>query len=110
LTAVHHKDKFYVADSTSTIKIFDHKGKFLQETKSVGGKTIKLLSMAVDSLHENLVCTSDSTILVVKTDGSVVTTFPMGGRLNAIAVSKGCKSLVACFHEKKFFQILSHRE
>lgn len=111
VAAVHHKDKFYVADCTSTIKIFDNKGKFLQETKSLGGKTIKLLSLAVDSLHENLVCASDNnTILVVKTDGSVVTTFPMGGRLNAIAVSKGCNSLVACFHEKKFFQILSHKE
>ena len=111
LAAVHHKDKFYVADCTSTIKIFDNKGKFLQETKSLGGKTIKLLSMAVDSQHENLVCASDkNTVLVVKTDGSVVTTFPMGGSLNAIALSKGCKSLVACFHEKKFFQILSHKE
>lgn len=111
LAAVHHKDKFYVADCTSTIKIFDNKGKFLQETKNLGGKSIKLLSLAVDSLHDNLVCSSDkNTILVVKTDGSVVTTFPMGGRLNAIAMSKGCDSLVACFHEKKFFQILSHKE
>ena len=110
LAAVHHKDKFYVADCTSTIKIFDNKGKFLQETKSLGGKTIKLLSLAVDSLHENLVCASDNTILVVKSDGNVVTSFPMGGHLNAIAVSKGCNSLVACFHEKKFFQILSHKE
>ena len=111
LAAVHHKDKFYVADCTSTIKIFDNKGKFLQETKTLGGKSIKLLSLAVDSLHENLVCVSDkNTVLVIKTDGSLVTTFPMGGRLNAIAVSKGCNSLVACFHEKKFFQILSHKE
>jgi len=111
LAAVHHKDKFYVADCTSTIKIFDNKGKFLQETKHLGGTSTKLLSLEVDSLHENLVCVSDkNTILVVKTDGSVITTFPMGGRLNAIAISKGCNSLVACFHEKKFFQILSHKE
>lgn len=110
LAAIHYKDKFYVADCTSTIKIFDNKGKFLQETKSLGGKTIKLLSLVVDSLRENLVCASENTILVIKTDGNVVTSFPMGGHLNAIAVSKGCNSLVACFHEKKFFQILSHKE
>ncbi|KAL9984615.1 hypothetical protein ACROYT_G006928, partial [Oculina patagonica] len=111
LAAVHYKDKYFVADCTSTIKIFDNKGKFLQETTYLGGKSTKLLSLAVDSVRDSLVCSSDkNTILVVKTDGRVVTTIPMGGHLNAVAMSKGCNSLVACFHEKKFIQILSHKE
>lgn len=111
LAAVHHKDKYFVTDCTSTIKIFDNKGKFLQETKNLGGKSTKVLSLAVDSMHGTLVCSSDkNTILVVKTDGHLVATIPMGGHLNAVAMSKGCNSLVACFHEKKFIQILSHTE
>lgn len=111
LAAVHHKDKFFVTDCTSTIKIFDNAGKFLHETKKLGVNSTKLLSLAVDSVHDSLVCGSDkNTILVVKTDGSVITTLPMGGNLNAVAMSKGCDSLVACFHEKKFIQILSHKE
>ncbi|KAJ7391603.1 hypothetical protein OS493_017300 [Desmophyllum pertusum] len=111
LAAVHHKDKFFVTDCTSTIKIFDNAGKFLHETKKLGGNSTKLLSLAVDSVHDSLVCGSDkNTILVVKTDGNVITTLPMGGNLNAVAMSKGCDSLVACFHEKKFIQILSHKE
>ena len=111
LAAVHYKDKFFVSDNTNTIKIFDNKGKFLQETKSLGCKSTKLLSLAVDSVHDSIVCSSDkNAILVVKTDGRVVTTIPMGGSLNAIALSKECNSLVACFREKKFVQILSHKE
>lgn len=113
LAAVLHKDKYFVTDCTSTIKIFDKKGKFLQETKNVGGNSTnpsKLLSLAVDGVHDNLVCVSNhNTILVVKTDGSIVSRIPMGGRLNSIAMSKGCNSLVASFQEKKFIQILSHK-
>ena len=70
-----------------------------------------MVSMALDAVHDSLVCGSDkNSVIVIKSDGRVISTFPMGGSLNAIALCKGCDNLVACFHEKKFIQILSHRE
>ena len=111
LLAVHHNDNLFVSDGTSTIKVFDHKGKLLREITNLGDNSTKLVSVALDAVHDSLVCGSNkNTILVVKSDGRVVSTFPMGGNLNAIALCRGCDSLVACFHEKKFIQILSHRE
>lgn len=111
LLAVHHKDNFFVSDDTSALKVFDNKGKFLREMTNLGDESTKLVTVVADAVHDNLVCGSNkNTILVVKPDGRVISTFPLGGNLNAIALSKGCDSLVACFHEKKFFQILSHRE
>lgn len=116
LAAVHHEDKYYVTDHSSTIKIFDKKGKFLQETKSLGGSAAnpsKLYSLAVDDAHDCLVCISkqsnQNTILAVKTDGNIVSKAPIGGSLNSIAMSKGSNSLVATFHMKKFIQILPHK-
>ena len=111
LLAIHHNDNIFVSDGTSTIKVFDHKGKLLREMKNLGDNNAGLVSIALDAIHDSLVCGSDkNSILVVKPDGRVISTFPMGGSLNAIALCKGCDSLVACFHEKKFIQILSHRE
>ena len=111
LLAVHHNDNFFVSDGTSALKQFDHKGNFLREMANLGDSSTKLVSLALDAVHDSLVCGSNkNTILVVKPDGRVVSTFPMGGSLNAIALCKGCDSLVACFQGKKFIQILSHRE
>lgn len=111
LLAVHHNNNFFVSDGTSTIKVFDHKGKLLREMTNLGDKSTKLVSLELDAVHDSLVCGSDkNTIFVMKPDGRVISTFPMGGDLNAIALCKGCDSLVACFCEKKFIQILSHRE
>ena len=116
LAAVHHKDKYYVTDCSSTIKIFDKKGKFLQETKNLGDSSkspSKLYLVAVDDAHDCLVCVSkqnnQNTILAVKTDGSIVSKTPIGGSLNSIAMSKGFDSLVATFHEKKCIQVLPHK-
>lgn len=111
LLAVHHNDNFFVSDGTNTVKVFDHKGKPLREIKNLGDNNGRLVSMALDAVHDSLVCGSDkNSVIVVKSDGRVISTFPMGGSLNAIALCKGCDNLVACFHEKKFIQILSHRE
>ena len=111
LLAVHHNDNFFVSDGTNTVKVFDHKGKLLREIKNLGDNNGHLVSMVLDAVHDSLVCGSDkNSVIVVKSDGRVISTFPMGGSLNAIALCKGCDNLVACFHEKKFIQILSHRE
>lgn len=103
LVVIYYKDKFYVVDCISIIKIFDNKGKFFQEIKSLGGKIIKFLLLVVDFLRENLVCVFENIIFVIKIDGNVVIFFFMGGYLNVIVVFKGCNSLVVCFYEKKFF-------
>ena len=93
------------------LKSLTIKESFFVKSRILETKNGRMVSMALDAVHDSLICGSDkNSVIVVKSDSRIISTFRMGRSLSAIALCKGCYNLVACFREKKFIQILSHRE
>lgn len=92
------------------VKVFNSSGKFLFDFGS--GDLLDPVGIAVDVINNAiLVCDcSSNAILAFTADGEIISKIETTEEPLHVALSSNAKSLIVCFYNASFFQILSNKE
>ena len=107
----YHQGKFFVTDGDlECIKVFNNSGKFLFDFGN--GDLLDPVGIAVDVINDAiLVCDcSSNAIVAFKPDGEIISKIETSEEPLHVALSANATSLIVCFYNASFFQILSNRE
>ena len=107
----YHQGKFFVTDGDlECVKVFNSSGKFLFDFGS--GDLLDPVGIAVDVINNAiLVCDcSSNAILAFTADGEIISKIETTEEPLHVALSSNAKSLIVCFYNASFFQILSNKE
>lgn len=108
--AFHH-GKFFVTDGDlECVKVFNSSGKFLFDFGN--GDLLDPVGIAVDVINNAiLVCDcSSNAIVAFKPDGELISKIETSEEPLHVALSANGMSLIVCFYNAAFFQVLSNKE
>lgn len=107
----YFQGKFFVTDGDlECVKVFNSSGKFLFDFGSVD--LLDPVGIAVDAVNSAiLVCDcSSNAILAFKPDGEIISKIETTEEPLHVALSSDARSLIVCFYNASFFQILSNKD
>lgn len=103
-----HQGKFFVTDGDlECVKVFNSSGTFLFDFGN--GDLLDPVGITVDVINNViLVCDcSSNAIVIFKPDGELISKIETVEEPLHVALSANCSSLIVCFYNASFFQLLS---